>query len=79
MNFYVKKVKTQNWIGQLKTRTYWFEYHIILERTRGIEPPSQPWQGRVLTIEPRSQIKMEGPNGFEPMIRVLQTHALPLG
>ena len=27
-----------------------------MERTRGIEPPSQPWQGRILTIEPRSQI-----------------------
>ena len=50
-----------------------------MERTRGIEPPSQPWQGRILTIEPRSQKKMEGPTGFEPVIRVLQTHALPLG
>ena len=26
-----------------------------MERTRGIEPPSQPWQGRILTIEPRSR------------------------
>ena len=49
-----------------------------MERTRGIEPPSQPWQGRVLTIEPRSHI-MEGLDGFEPTIKVLQTHALPLG
>ena len=50
----------------------------FMERTRGIEPPSQPWQGRILTIEPRSH-KLEGPTGFEPVIRVLQTHALPLG
>ena len=49
-----------------------------MERTRGIEPPSQPWQGRILTIEPRSH-KLEGLDGFEPTIKVLQTHALPLG
>ena len=45
-----------------------------MERTRGIEPPSQPWQGRILTIKPHSHL--EGPTGFEPVIRVLQTHAL---
>ena len=27
-----------------------------MERMRGIEPPPQPWQGRILTIEPHSQI-----------------------
>ena len=48
-----------------------------MERTRGIEPPSQPWQGRILTIKPHSQL--EGLDGFEPTIKVLQTHALPLG
>ena len=31
-----------------------------MERTRGIEPPSQPWQGRILTIEPRSHINWRG-------------------
>ena len=48
-----------------------------MERMREIESPSQPWQGRILTTKLHPQ--MEGPTGFEPVIRVLQTHALPLG
>ena len=53
--------------------------YFFMERPGGIEPLSQPWQGRILTIKPWSHHQLEGPNGFEPMIRVLQTHALPLG
>ena len=50
-----------------------------MERMREIESPSQPWQGHILTTKLHPQKKMEGPTGFEPVIRVLQTHALPLG
>ena len=52
-------------------------FNVIMERMREIESPSQPWQGRILTTKLHPH--MEGPTGFEPVIRVLQTHALPLG
>ena len=52
-------------------------FNYIMERMREIESPSQPWQGRILTTKLHPH--MEGPTGFEPVIRVLQTHALPLG
>ena len=49
-----------------------------LERMRGIEPPSQPWQGRIRATKLHPQF-LEGLVGFEPTIRELQSHALPLG
>ena len=52
----------------------WFQ----MERTRGIGPPQQPWQGCILPLN-YVRIKVEGLVGFEPTIRELQSHALPLG
>lgn len=49
-----------------------------LEQVSGIEPPSQPWQGRVLA-DVLHLHNLEGLVGFEPTIRELQSHALPLG
>ena len=49
----------------------------------GVEP-TLPWRNGILSparlpIPPRRQIIMEAATGLEPVIRVLQTHALPLG
>ena len=49
-----------------------------MEQVSGIEPPSQPWQGRVLA-DVLHLHNLEGLVGFEPTIRELQSHALPLG
>ena len=42
-----------------------------------IEEQIEPWQGRVLAVV--LHLRLEGPTGFEPAIRELQSHALPLG
>ena len=48
-----------------------------MEQARRIELPSQPWQGRIRATKLRSHL--EGPVGFEPTIKELQSTALPLG
>lgn len=51
-------------------------YAIILEPAEGLEPPTTDLQNQRSATELR---RLEAPIGFEPMIRVLQTRALPLG
>jgi hypothetical protein len=42
-----------------------------MERVRGIEPLSQPWEGRVL---PMNYTRMEPMGGFEPPTFALRKH-----
>ena len=48
-----------------------------MEQMRRIELPSQPWQGRIRAT--KLHLQLEGPVGFEPTIKELQSTALPLG
>lgn len=56
--------------------------HNNMERKVGLTPTSRTRKVRILKVEILPHIvliKMEAPTGFEPVIEVLQTSALPLG
>lgn len=31
-------------------------FNVHMEQMRGVKPPSQPWQGRILVVEPHLQV-----------------------
>ena len=53
-------------------------YKIFMERKVGLAPTTRIRKIRILELK-YSRMYMEAPTGFEPVIEVLQTSALPLG
>ena len=51
----------------------------LMERKIGLAPISHSGKECVLRVELLRLINMEAATGFEPVIKVLQTSALPLG
>ncbi len=45
-----------------------------MERVAGIEPASQPWEGRILPLKYTRVDQMEPPIGIEPMTSALRKH-----
>src|SRR3954463_1539150 len=52
---------------------------INLERVKRIELSSSAWKAEVLPLNYTRNLKTKAATGFEPVIKVLQTSALPLG
>ena len=78
INTFLKRQKNQSFLIDLIINIALVRRFLLLEQVSGIEPPSQPWQGRVLA-DVLHLHNLEGLVGFEPTIRELQSHALPLG